>query len=806
MPAVALVLVSHSARLAAGVRELVGQMAPDVTVAVAGGLPDGGIGTDLDAVQQALGEALDAAADAIVLCDLGSAVMTAEIALELLPEPERAHLVDAPLVEGALAAAVAAQGDTPVAEIVAAARRTLEGAGEPQHASEPAAAGVPCGAGVVERTVVLANPLGLHARPAARVAALAASARPGTTVRLGRPGGPLVEAEAVLRLVGLALRGGDEVRVECRGPRAAELLERVGDLVASGFGESGTSGTHDGPTAPGVEQGDPAPSPEGGPAARLAGIGASPGTAVGPVLLLDDPRPDLPAGAGAGPQTEQRRARDARAQVSRALVDIPAEQPGRDVLAMHRALLGDPDLDAAVSSRLQEGLPAEVAWWQGASAVAAEMAESGDQLLAERAADVRDVALRVLAALGVGTAPPPARDVANRVVVAEDLPPSWVPALSQAGAAGLALAGSGATSHAVVLARGLGLPAVAAVGAPLLVSARALPQDRVVVLDGTAGVVDLDPPVRAVTEARRRGEEERAASAARRAQSQAPVTVGGRVVPVMANVASAVESAAARREGADGVGLLRTEMLLADRSELPTEAEQVESLVAIGAEQGERRVVVRSFDVGGDKPVPALDLDPVRHGFLGERGLRLALARRDLLRTQLRAVLRAAARLAPAGTRLALMAPMVTTSEEVRELRAELEAARQALDDAGVEHGGLAGVGVMVEVPAAALGIAELAPLVDFVSVGTNDLIQYVMAAERTNAAVAHLYRPDHPAVWRLLELLVDGAHAHGREVAVCGQMAAEPEYARRLVAIGVDELSVPAGDVARIKAALRAS
>ena len=273
---------------------------------------------------------------------------------------------------------------------------------------------------------------------------------------------------------------------------------------------------------------------------------------------------------------------------------------------------------------------------------------------------------------------------------------------------------------------------------------------------------------------------------------------------MLANVASPAESARARHEGADGVGLLRTEFLLSERTVLPSEDEQVDALVAIAREQGPRRVVVRTFDVGGDKPVPALDLDPVRNGFLGERGLRLSLARRDLLRVQLRAVLRAAAQVAHDGTRLALMAPMVTVADEVVALRAELAAARTALQADGREAGELDGVGVMVEVPAAALAVGELAPLVDFVSVGTNDLVQYVMAAERTNASVAHLYQPEHPAVWRTLELLVAGAHAGGCEVSVCGQMAAEPEFAVRLVELGVDDLSVPPSDVGRIKAALR--
>ena len=801
-------LVSHSSALAAGVGELVLQMAPDVTVAAAGGLPDGGIGTDLERVQAALTEALLDAHVAVVLCDLGSAVMTAEMAVELLDEPTRALLVEGPFVEGALAAGVAAQSGAGVDEVVAAVRDaagTTPASDEDQDIPQPAGRAQPRDAdvGVAERTVVLRNPLGLHARPAAAVAALAgAAASGGTSLELGRVGGPLTDATALLRVVRLSLRGGDEVRVVARGPEAPAAIERLADLVSSGFGELDPSSGGPAPTPPG--QGPPATRSPRHDGTRLTGTGASPGTAVASLLVLDEPSPDLPTGAAADLDAERRRSWAARERVAGAMSAVDPSTSGADVLAMHAVLLSDPDLEAAVSFRLEEGQPAATAWWLAAREVAATMTDSGDPLLAERATDVRDVALRVLDELGVSTAPPATDHVAGRIVVAEDVPPSWVPAMAAHGLAGLALAGSGTTSHAVVLARGLAVPCAVALGPSLLSLARAAPADRAVLLDGTAGTLTLAPAGDVVAAARETAAAEAAAAEQRRSAAQAVVTVRGRVVPVLANVTSATESAMARQEGADGIGLLRTELLLSDRPDLPTEDEQVEAIVAIAREQGARRVVVRTFDVGGDKPVAALGLDPVRHGFLGERGLRLFLARRDLLRVQLRAVLRAAAQVAESGTRLAVMAPMVTVADEVVTLRAELAAARTALRGEGRPAGDLDGLGVMVEVPAAALTVSELAPLVDFVSVGTNDLVQYVMAAERTNAAVAHLYRPDHPAVWRILELLVEGAHAGGCEVSVCGQMAADPELAVRLVGLGVDDLSVPPGDVGRIKAALQ--
>ena len=804
MAAVALVLVSHSRALADGLRELVAPMAPDVVVATAGGLPDGGLGTDLERVQAALVAALEAAAHAVVLCDLGSAVMTAEIALELLEDPDRGVVAAGPFVEGALAAAVAAQGGVAVDQVLGAVREmSRQDDDQPTGADRVTGAGPGSGDAPAdeahEARAVLRNPLGLHARPAAAVAAAAqAAAADGTTLQLGRVGGPLVEADGLLRVVRLGLRGGDEVRVAGRGPDAAAAVDRLAELLASGFGEARTDQPPS--TAPSVPV-EPEAGAQGG--GRLQGRAGAPGTAVGPVLVLDDPAPDLEAIGSAGPD-EERRAQAARDEAVRDLRSPSSHGTAADVLAMHAALLTDPDLEAAVTARLRRGEPAAKAWWDGALEVAADLAGSGDALLAERAADLRDVALRVLARLGVGVAPPGRTQVVGRVVVAEDLPPSWVPVLAERGATGLALAGLGPTAHAVVLARGLGLPGVTSLGPSLVPAARDLPADAAVVLDGTGGTLVLTPTDQQVAAATAKTRADSVSSAERRSAAQAAVSVRGRVVPVLANVASATESVLARREGADGIGLLRTELLLTDRPVLPSEDEQVDALVAVAQEQGARRMVVRTFDVGGDKPVPALDLDPVRHGFLGERGLRLSLARHDLLQVQLRAVLRAAAQLREHGTEVALMAPMVTVEDEVLALRAALAAARAGLEADGHEAGDLSGVGVMVEVPAAALAVAELAPHVDFVSVGTNDLVQYLMAAERTNAAVAHLYRPEHPAVWRTLALLVEEAHAGGCEVGVCGQMAADPATACRLVELGVDDLSVPPSDVGRVKAALR--
>src|SRR5215218_5773732 len=299
--------------------------------------------------------------------------MTAEIAIELLDDPDRAVLAHGPLVEGALAAGVAAQGGAGLDAVLAAvqdagrtddSRATDQG----QQDAEPAVGGGQDSA--AERIVTLRNPLGLHARPAAAVAALAGSAAAGgTLLQVGRADGPLTDAGALLRIVGLGLRGGDQVRAVARGPDAERALDDLSDLLASGFGELEPVGRD-------PASAEPTPVHHVHDGTDLQGTAASPGTAVAPVLVLDEPTPDLTGQEALGPDEERRRAEPARDEVIQQLRAAAPDSPGADVLAMHAALLADPDLDAAVSARLHQGQPAEQAWWGGALEVAATLADS----------------------------------------------------------------------------------------------------------------------------------------------------------------------------------------------------------------------------------------------------------------------------------------------------------------------------------------------------------------------------------------------------------------------------------------------
>jgi phosphoenolpyruvate-protein phosphotransferase len=408
-------------------------------------------------------------------------------------------------------------------------------------------------------------------------------------------------------------------------------------------------------------------------------------------------------------------------------------------------------------------------------------------MLAERATDVLDVGHRVVAALTGGQAAgePAAGPV---IMIADDLTPSQSAKLDPAQIAGIATARGSFTAHAAIIARSLGIPAVVGIGAALL-------------LDGEAGSVTVEPSPDLVGQALGRQDREREKSAL--ALSRATETgalAGGERIEVFANIGNPADAVRAVAFGAEGVGMLRTEFLFLDRAELPDEDEQVETLLEIARTLDGRPLIVRTLDAGADKPLPALPMPAELNPFLGIRGLRVGLLYPDLLRTQLRAVLRVAAE-----HPLKVMMPMVATLAEVLATRRLLDEARSDLGvDPPLE------IGITLEVPAAAVMAEQLGRHLDFLSLGTNDLTQYTMAAERGNASLEPLLTSPQPAVLRLVRQVVDGAAAastaSGRRcwVGVCGEMAGDPACAVLLAGLGVSELSMAPSLIPDVKSALR--
>jgi len=535
----------------------------------------------------------------------------------------------------------------------------------------------------------------------------------------------------------------------------------------------------------------------------LRGVPASAGVAIGPAFPFRRLTPRFERQRCADPAVEWARGEAALATAAARLtaLAIRARDQGlaqqAAVLQAQALMLDDPELLDAVRTAIEEhALCAEAALSDAAERYAELLEALDDQYLAARAADVRDVARRVLHVLLGLTDAPGANLTQPAIILADDLASSDIAWLDPAFMLGFCTAGGSAASHTAILARELGLPAVAGAGAEIL----RIPADTPLILDGGEGLLLLDPTPATFAAYEAAGLAAQSRSAEAQAHAHEPaVTRDGWRAAVLANLSSVAGLQAALAAGAEGIGLLRTEFLYFERATAPTEDEQYLAYRAIFDAFGDRPVVLRTLDAGGDKTLPYLRLPPEPNPFLGLRGLRLCLRRPELFRPQLRAALRAGA-----GRRLKIMFPMVTAVAEVRAARAELENCRRALVAEGLPAAERLEVGIMVEAPAAALIADHLAAEVDFFSIGTNDLTQYTLAADRTNAEVADLASAYHPAVLRLVQGVIVAAHRQGKLVAMCGELAGDPTALPLLLGLGVDELSMAPAVIPLAKQVIR--
>jgi multiphosphoryl transfer protein len=793
---VGLVIVSHSAELAAGVVELAREMGGgDVPIEAAGGLDDGSVGTDAARVQAAIERAMSADG-VLVLMDLGSALMSAEMATELLGGGDRVLLSEAPLVEGAVAAAAVARGGASLEEVAAEARGALAMKASQLGTEAPALEEAPAEAPLAgaEARIPVVNEIGLHARPAALVVELAS--RFDADLRLAKPGRPgQVSARSLTGLMTLGARLGDELVASASGPQADEALAALEALAREGFGEGVAVAAPAAARPPAAPAAPEAAAEPPAPGSVLTGIAASAGLAVAPARHLAVAVEAPPEREAEGVEAESRRLERGRAEARTAietdresLVARGAEAEAA-IFAAHLALLDDEALLEPARAAIQRGAPAERAWFDSAEDVASAYRALDEPLLRERATDVEDVGRRVVAAIvGDGR---PAGPSTEGIVVAAELTPADTARFESSLVRGIATARGTPTAHAAILARALGIPAVVGLGAELL----AVPAETTLLLDGDEGSVHVAPAEELVRSAEERAQRAAAHQAAARRRAHEPaVTRDGTRIEVVANLDEPSNAAMAVELGAEGVGLLRTEFLFLGHPTLPSEEEQAQQLAEIAGALGGRPLIVRTLDVGADKPLPALPMEPEDNPFLGLRGIRLSLARPELLAGQLRAILRVAA-----DHPLKVMFPMVATVAELQAALAALEEARRETGvDAPLE------TGIMVEVPAAALLSERLGRHVDFFSIGTNDLTQYTMAAERGNERVAALLAGPHPSVLRLVRETVEGADAHGRWVGVCGELAGDPPTAVLLAGLGARELSMAPRLVPEVKQALR--
>jgi phosphocarrier protein FPr len=841
---VGIVIVSHSAQVAEGAVELAREMAgPDVLIVAAGGLdlPGHPLGTDAVLVARAMDQAWSDDG-VLVLMDLGSAVMSAEMAVDLMPEERQSRLLlcEAPVVEGAVAAAVAARLGEPLAQVAAEARGGLAGkiahlsasAGQERgeergeaagQEAAPDAADAPDADDALEARIRVSNPLGLHARPAARfVETVGRFDAKVTAENLTSPAGP-ASARSLNGVATLGVRHGHEVLVRATGPQAAEVLSAVRDLAARNFDEPlagqppearpaapaplATGSSAAGPPAAGPSAATPAaatPPVAGPPAAGtlLRGLAASAGVAMGDAMHLRPAQVVVPREPAADTGAELARldaALDATRRDAAAARDSVADRTGgayeSAIFDAHLLFLQDEALLDPARHRIGEGRNAADAWDSAVADMVEVWQRLADPYQRDRVRDLESISSQVLAHL---LAVSRSEVTGTGIVVAAELTPADTAGFDPAVVRGIATAAGGPASHAAILARALGIPAVLGLGGAVL----AVPDATPLLLDGDSGTVLVAPDAAAVAAAELAGARRRAAGerASQRA-AQPAVTADGTRVEVAANAGSVEDVRRAVAAGADGIGLLRTEFVFLSAQSMPTEAEQEAVYRDIARILDGRPLIVRTLDVGADKSLPYLPRAAEPNPALGQRGIRLGLARTDLLLPQIRAVLRVAA-----DHPLKLMFPMVATGDEVRSAVGLVADARSSLLAEGAAGPAGAGmeVGIMIEVPSAALTAGTLAGSVDFFSVGTNDLTQYTMAADREVTAVAGLADAIHPAVLTLIGRAAAAANAAGRWIGVCGELAADPLAIPLLLGLGVRELSVGAASVAAVKEVVR--
>ncbi|WP_415757772.1 phosphoenolpyruvate--protein phosphotransferase [Pseudomonas sp. LT1P18] len=633
------------------------------------------------------------------------------------------------------------------------------------------------GEALFSKPVTLANPNGLHARPAAVFAQAAKGFSASIYLHKQQAS---ANAKSLVAIMALQTAHGDVVQVSAAGPDAEAAIKTLAELLAAGCGET-------------VAVMAEVETVEVSSLNVLRGVCASAGSAFGQVVQIAEQTLEV-SEFGVAPLRERAHLSRALAAAALALQQLRDNATGdaqAEIFKAHQELLEDPSLLVQTEALIMEGKSAGFAWRAATESTATLFKSLGNALLAERAADLTDVGQRVLKLI-LGVQDQAMELPEGAILIAEQLTPSQTAGLDTRKVLGFATVGGGATSHVAILARASGLPAIC--GLPVQVLA--LANGTQVLLDADKGELHLDPDLAAIEQlqANRQRQQKRHQHELAHA-ALAACTRDGHHFEVTANVASLTEAEQAMALGGEGVGLLRSEFLYLDRNHAPSHDEQASTYSAIARALGPaRNLVVRTLDVGGDKPLAYVPMDSETNPFLGMRGVRLCLERPQLLRDQFKAILSSVGL-----ARLHIMLPMVTQLSELRRARQLLEEEALAL---GLTE--LPKLGIMIEVPAAALMADLFAPEVDFFSIGTNDLTQYTLAMDRDHPRLASQADSFHPSVLRLIASTVKAAHAHGKWVGVCGAMASETLAVPLLLGLGVDELSVSVPLIPAIKAAVR--
>lgn len=641
--------------------------------------------------------------------------------------------------------------------------------------------------------IIIDNPTGLHARPAKYFVNIAKQFKSDISVlREDKK----ANAKSLVSMLTLGVKKGYTIQIIIDGTDEEDAAEALNEAIENGLGEPRQTDSSETKN----EKIMVSPSSKTNPDQKLPdhfikGISAATGIGIGPVWHLKRSKIKIQE-TFKGASVEQTRLQEAIEKTRAQLIFLGKEMEKHaadeaDIFNVHLELLEDPELLEKVLKKLENGETAAQAWQSTIDSHAQRMRELDDPLLAAREADLHDVSYRVLRLL-VGVDEANFQILDNPVIIiANDLSPSETATLDKNEILGFCTATGGPTSHSAIIARAMGIPAIVGAGDQIL----DIQDQTIVILDGDQGLLNAKPSQVDLEIARKTADQNNQQRLSNLKDASKPaITLDGHRIEIVANIGGVEDALNVVESGAKGVGLFRTEFLFLDQEHAPTEEEQFRVYKKIVKSMQGMPIIIRTLDIGGDKPLPYVTVQPEDNPFLGERGIRLCLNRPDLIQPQLKAILKASA-----YGKVRIMFPMVGDLSEWHQIREMINDISKDNKTGDIE------LGIMIEVPSAALTADALAPHVDFFSIGTNDLTQYTLAIDRMHPTMADRLDGLHPAVLRLIDQTVKSAKKHGKWVGVCGELATDPKAVPILLGLGVTELSINLPAVPAVKAQIRA-
>jgi len=801
---VGIVIVSHSKALADSLLAMAREVSDkDVPIAAAGGVddPDHPFGTDAMKILEAIQEVYTPDG-VVVFMDLGSAILSTETALDFLDDGQKENvwLSHAPLVEGVASAVVQAGADLPIDEVFkesAASLRPKEDqlgvSAEPDDQPDEPAVQSGDSEDTIQASFTLKNTLGIHARPASRIVRALSGLDADLRIRNRSKKNEFVKGKSLNSLMMLDARQGDEVELSLSGSQSGEAMKKLEEMFRNHFGES---------TDPPAEEKQPEVQKSDSDEPILEGRIVSGGLAIGPAVHFKGGLPEIEKREAQDPDQEIRRLTEAIKQSKREIESIIEKHRGVrtdeeiGIFEAQLVMLEDPDLFTKTEAIIRNSsLSAPYAWRTTVAQTVEQFDHATSDAIRMRGNDLLDVGIRVLKHLSDDS--PFSLDLHEpSVLLADQLHPSDVTSIETDKIRAICTAKGTETSHSAILSRGLGIPVLFGLGPSLL----DVPGGRIVAVDAEGGLFYKEPDEDELKTLKSRLDEYRSRrDAAFKKKNQPVVLPEGDQLQIMANISSVDDARHAVDSGAEGSGLFRTEFLYMNSDQPPSGEQQFGIYKSVAETFGDRPVAVRTADIGGDKPLPYLEMGEELNPYLGWRGIRFSLDDKELFQTQITAILKASA-----FGNLSIMLPMVSTPSEIIRAKRIIQNCKHELSAEETTFNRQIKIGVMIEVPAAVFTLEKIFGHVDFISIGTNDLSQYVMAADRNNSRVSELGSYYQPAVLHALRQIIHTANNYPVPVSICGEMAGDQLVTPLLLQMGLRRFSITAAEIPLFKHYLR--